>query len=75
MASKSPLAKLYGPRQRSLSLISTPVDEQPSMSQKGAATTVKQMENVLEAMRDLPVQRLKDEMKELQVCHCSQNAY
>jgi hypothetical protein len=55
---RSPLARLYATR--------VPVvEERATMSAEGA---MRRMEVLLEDMRDLPVQKLKDEMKELQVC-------
>jgi hypothetical protein len=57
-SASSPLARLYAPR--------TPgAEERAVMSAEGAARRV---EGLLEDMRELPVQKLKDEMKELQVC-------
>jgi hypothetical protein len=55
---RSPLARLYAPRLPG-------AEERAAMSAEGAA---RRMEGLLEDMRDLPVQKLKDEMKELQVC-------
>lgn len=54
----SPLARLYAPR--------TPgAEERAAMSIEGAARRV---EGLLEDMQELPVQKLRDEMMELQVC-------
>jgi len=52
--SRSPLARLFGQR-----LESTPLSAHIEAS-------VKRVETILDDMRDLPVQRLKDEIKELQ---------
>jgi hypothetical protein len=52
--SRSPLAKLFAPRQ-----LSSPVE---------GCDGLRKIEVLLEDIRDLPVTRLKDEMKELQVC-------
>lgn len=63
---KSPLEKLFGFRQQTVSSAATPLDEHPP-SISATSTTVQKLEALLEDMRDLPVQRLRDDMKELQV--------
>ncbi|KZT18116.1 hypothetical protein NEOLEDRAFT_1080972 [Neolentinus lepideus HHB14362 ss-1] len=63
LSKQSPLAKLFSPnsvRQRAVSQI----DRTPAMQQTDAA--LKRLESLLEDARNLPVIRLKDEMKELQ---------
>jgi len=63
LSKQSPLAKLFSPnsvRQRAVSQI----DRTPAMQQTDAA--LKRLEGLLEDARNLPVIRLKDEMKELQ---------
>lgn len=66
LGAKSPLAKLFGPRHQTMSSTTTPLDEHPP-SFHATSAAVQKMEALLEDMRNLPVQRLKDEMKELQV--------
>jgi hypothetical protein len=55
---------LFGVRSQT-SASTAPLDDHPVITD--AAVVVKKMENLLGEMRELPVQRLKDEMKELQV--------
>ena len=62
---KSPLSKLFGVRPQ-VSISTAPLDNYPSATSDTAAM-VKKMESLLGEMRELPVQRLKDEIKELQV--------
>lgn len=62
----SPLTKLFGSRHQTTSPTTTPLDEHPP-SFTASSGTVQKMEALLENMQNLPVQRLKDEMKELQV--------
>ncbi|KAF7974798.1 hypothetical protein HWV62_11295 [Athelia sp. TMB] len=60
---KSPLTRLFSFRQ------STPATPEEVIAQVNSVAvdgTLKKMESLLDEMRDLPVQRLKDEMKELQ---------
>lgn len=67
---KSPLGKLYTHRPTPLtkSTSGTPLDEHPpSAVVPDMAPTVKKMENLLDGLRDTPIIRLRDEMKELQV--------
>ncbi|EJD07018.1 receptor-activated Ca2+-permeable cation channel [Fomitiporia mediterranea MF3/22] len=54
----SPLARLFGAPQNTMGPAS-PISEE-------ALAGVRRIENMLEGIRDLPVHRLKDEMKELQ---------
>lgn len=61
----SPLAKLFGFRQPTL--IVPEANSPHNVAADATAAAVKKIENLLEDMRDLPVQRLRDEMKELQV--------
>lgn len=71
----NPLAKLFLEvhPQTLPSTSATPLDEHPPATAipdpaaAAAAVAVKKMETLLEEMRGLPVQRLRDEMKELQV--------
>lgn len=56
--SRSPLALLFGPR--------VPSTETQAASRAEAA--VRRVEVMLEEIHELPVQKLKDEMKDLQVC-------
>jgi len=65
LGAKSPLAKLFGPRHQTMSSTTTPLDEHPP-SFPATSVAIQKMEALLEDMRNLPVQRLKDEMKELQ---------
>ncbi|THH07159.1 hypothetical protein EW145_g3575 [Phellinidium pouzarii] len=59
----SPLTRLFGvPR---LLASASEGTESPTMSEEALAG-VRRLEHVLEGIRDLPVQRLKDEMKDLQ---------
>jgi hypothetical protein len=62
----SPLSKLFGVRPRISTSTTTP-DDHP-LADTDAVAVVKKMEGLLGEMRDLPVHRLKDQMKELQVC-------
>ena len=66
---KSPLGKLYAHRPAPLtkSTSGTPLDEHPSPVVPDIAPTVKKMEVLLDGLRDTPIIRLRDEMKELQV--------
>lgn len=67
---KSPLGKLYAIRSHQLtrSTSGTPLDEHaPSVVIPDLTPTVKKMENLLDGLRDNPISRLRDEMKELQV--------
>lgn len=57
MPSRSPLAKLFAPRQLS------PVEG----GDNNGNQSLRKVEMLLEEIRDLPVARLKDEMKEVQV--------
>ena len=64
-STRSPLARLFGSRFSS---------ELPASSSTPAANidaSVKHIELLLEAVGQLPVQKLKEEMKELQVCPMS----
>jgi hypothetical protein len=63
LEANSPLSKLFRVRPR----ISTAPDDHP-LADTDAVAVVKKMEGLLGEMRDLPVHRLKDQMKELQVC-------
>ena len=54
----SPLARLYAPRIPG-------AEERAAMSAEGVT---RRLEGLLEDMRELPIQSLRDEMKELQVC-------
>lgn len=60
----SPLTRLFGATRLMASASESTVS--PTMGEEALAG-VKRLEHVLEGIRDLPVQRLKDEMKELQV--------
>ena len=61
---KSPLTRLFSFRQ---STPATPEEVSAQVNSAAVDGTLKKMESLLDEMRDLPVQRLKDEMKELQV--------
>ena len=75
---QSPLTRLFRSR-----LTSTPGIIQPAASSEAAVaaaqvatraamnteTSARHIETLLEAVRELPVYKLKEEMKELQVCH------
>jgi len=75
MSNRSPLAKLFAsrflsppatgnfPRENSTS----PVVRVPSQAATSAEVNVRQIATLLENVKELPVQKLKDEMKELQV--------
>lgn len=75
MSNRSPLAKLFTsrflsppttghfPREESAS----PVVRVPSQAAASAEVSVRQIATLLENVKELPVQKLKDEMKELQV--------
>lgn len=62
----SPLARLFAVPRLVTSVSDTTVSPSSPMAEEALAG-VRKLETVLESIRDLPVQRLKDEMKELQV--------
>lgn len=64
----SPLARLFGAPRLGVSTSENANGISPTVSDDALAG-IRKLENVLEGIRDLPVQRLKDEMKELQVSH------
>lgn len=67
LKTRSPLARLFaGPRIVTSMSESTVSPTSPMVEETLAG--VRKLETVLEGIRDLPVHRLKDEMKELQVC-------
>ena len=61
-STRSPLAQLFRSR------FSSELPATPSTPAANTDTSVKQIELLLEAVGQLPVQKLKEEMKELQVC-------
>ena len=77
MSSRSPLARLFtskflspptGNFQREEGFGSaSPVVRVPSQAATSAELSVRQISTLLESVKELPVQKLKDEMKELQV--------
>lgn len=64
---KSPLTRLFSFRQSTPAAPEETISQNPNLAAE-SASTLKKMESLLDDMRDLPVQQLKDEMKELQVC-------
>lgn len=61
----SPLTKLFSPRRR---VVSTTENVYSGLNlSEDALAGFRRVETALEGLRDLPVQKLKDEMKELQV--------
>ncbi|KZP22753.1 hypothetical protein FIBSPDRAFT_890108 [Athelia psychrophila] len=62
---KSPLTRLFSSRQSTPAAPEETISQNPNLAAE-SASTLKKMECLLDDMRDLPVQQLKDEMKELQ---------
>ena len=65
IGAKSPLSKLFGVRPQ-ISTSTTFPDDHP-LADADTVSVVKKMEGLLGEMHNLPIQRLKDEMKEIQV--------
>ncbi|KAI5119644.1 hypothetical protein M0805_009005 [Coniferiporia weirii] len=62
----SPLARLFGAPRLVMSASESSATVAPVVITDETMAGVRRLEHVLEGIRDLPVQRLKDEMKELQ---------
>lgn len=58
---KSPLARLFFPRQ-----VPVPIVQPATPDLTPIESNMRKMESILEDIKDLPVKKLKDEMKELQ---------
>lgn len=63
----SPLTRLFSAR-RPMSIGSDMMNAGQQAMTEDVMTGIRKMEGLLEGIRELPVQKLKDEMKELQVC-------